>query len=152
MAFWNPTVWSDKGIESDAWRMRGIVRYVLPLFDLALLWFGLAGVLYGIGSVRQATSLDWQTSWSGLIAASALVALIGVSFPKLWVAELFAKIVLTGLIVSYVLPLVVRHLTEPYALATTGLYLTFIFLPVWRIGDLGYVAWKKGHGRRAKRA
>jgi hypothetical protein len=137
-------------VSAKDWRFRGIFRFVLPVTDLLFLWFGIVGCLNGVRSLQEAVGAEWQAGWSVLVAISAFVALVGVSFPKLWVIEMVGKCVLIGLVSAYVL-VAVGNILEPHASATAGLVVILILLPIWRVGDLGFVAWQRGHTARLPR-
>ena len=139
---WHQTVWAPEGVSAADWRFRGIFRFVLPTTDLFFLFFGIVGWNNGVGSVQNAAGEAWQTWWSLGIAISAAIALIGVVFPRLWAIEAFGKIVLIGLVSYYVLLYVSRRIADPNIAALAGLICILILLPIWRIADLGRVAWK----------
>lgn len=141
----NATVWAPNGVSAADWRFRGIFRFVLPTTDLLFLWFGVVGWINGVGSVQAAAGNVWQTCWSAGIALSALVAFVGVAFPKLWAVELGAKIVLIALVTGYVALYLARGVTDPNVTALAGLIVILILLPVWRLADLGRVAWLRSH-------
>jgi hypothetical protein len=144
------SIWAPNGVSAKDWRFRGIFRFVLPVTDLLFLWFGIVGCLNGVRSLQEAVGAEWQAGWSVLVAISAFVALVGVSFPKLWVIEMVGKCVLIGLVSAYVL-VAVGNILEPHASATAGLVVILILLPIWRVGDLGFVAWQRGHLARFPR-
>lgn len=143
---WHETVWSSSGVPADAWRFRGLFRFVFPLTDLLFCYFGVVGYVGGVLSVRAAAGVQFTTWWSALIAVSAAAAFVGVSVPKFWLLELIGKIILIGLVAAYVALYLQRALTDFAASSTTGLVVILILLPIWRVGDLGFVAWTRGHG------
>lgn len=140
------TVWARAGVPARDWRFRGIFRFVLPLTDLLFIWFGAVGWNNGVGSVEQAAGGAWQTWWSAGVTLAAVGCLLGVAFPLLWSLELGARIVLVGLVSGYIALTLSRGLEDPNITALAGLEVILILLPVWRIGDLGFVAWQRGHG------
>lgn len=142
------TVWASAGVPAESWRFRGIFRFVLPLTDLLFLWFGVVGWVNGVGPVQHAAGAHWQMWWSLSVALAAAAAFVGVAFPKLWALELSAKIVLIGLVSGYLAIFLTRGITDPHVTAVAGLETILILLPVWRVGDLGFVAWQRGHGGR----
>lgn len=141
------SVWAKGGIKPEHWRFRGIFRAVLPLTNVLFLWFGVVGVTRSVGSVADAAGSTWQSFWSAGIALSAFACLIGVSFPKLWAVEAFAKTVLIGHVSVYLALYLQRGSAEPTVTATAGLMVILILLPIWRLGDLG-LEWAE---RKAKR-
>lgn len=131
------SVWGRKGVSAQDWRFRGLVRWVLPLTDVFFAWFGFAGWWYGIATVTEAASSTWQENWSGALFIFAVIALIGVLFPRLWAMELFAKGPLVGLVSVYIVIFIVNGLTgKPLVLATAGVICILVLVPVWRIFDI----------------
>lgn len=144
------SVWGRNGVPPEDWRYRGLYRWVLPLTDIFFFWFGAVGYWNGINTVEAAASQTWQEYWSLGIAISSTIAFIGVLFPKLWLVELLGKIPLVGLVSVYIVIFFSQGLTDtPNMLATAGLISILILLPVWRIGDLGFVAWKRKETKEA---
>jgi hypothetical protein len=146
-ALFGASVWSRDGVRAEDRRFRGIFRYVLPLTDILFLFFGVVGWHNGIRSVEQVAGNEWQTWWSLGLAAAAFVALVGVAFPRLWLVELAGKIPLIVLVTVYVWVMLGRGLDDPKVLATAGLVVILILLPVWRVADLGFTSWAKKRGR-----
>lgn len=143
-------MWGRNGVSPEDWRYRGLYRWVLPLTDIFFFWFGYVGWYNGLSTVEAAASQTWQEYWSLGIAIASVVAFVGVLFPKLWLVELLGKIPLVGLVSVYVVLFVTLGLSEnPNMLATAGLICIMILLPVWRIGDLGFVAWKRKDTKEA---
>lgn len=140
------SVWARNGVPAKDWRFRGVFRFVLPLTDVFFGYFGTVGWAKGVASVQAAAGHEYATWWSGGIALAAFAALIGVSFPRLWSVEIVAKVLLIGLVSSYVALFLARIVTDFHASASAGLVVILILLPIWRVGDLGYVAWQRGHG------
>lgn len=133
------TVWATGGVPRESWRFRGIFRFVLPASALLFCWFGVGGALNGVPSVQTAAGSAYATGWSTGIAVSSLLWFVGIAFPKLWVLEFAASAILIGLVFSYV-ALFVANIT-----VSTALVIILILLPIWRIGDLGFEAWQRGH-------
>lgn len=131
------TVWARRGVSAHDWRYRGIFRFVLPATYLLFLWFGAVGWALGVGSVQAAASDLWQLYWSAGVAAAGLVAFAGVSFPRLWWAELIGSGALVALASSYIVLFVARGLFHPDVTAVAGLEVILILLPIWRVADLG---------------
>lgn len=140
------SVWHRDGVRPEDRRFRGIFRYVLPLTDILFVVFGAVGWHNGIRSVEQVAGDEWQTWWSLALAVSAFVALVGVAFPRLWFVELAGKIPLIALVTLYMWVLVARGLDDPKVLATAGLIMILILLPIWRVVDLAFVSWARKRG------
>lgn len=142
------SIWARSGVSAADWRFRGVFRWVLPLTDLFFLYFGVVGFIGGVASVQHATGHVWATWWSLGIALSAFGALVGVAFPKLWAVELGAKVALIALVSAYVALFAAKIISDFHTSASAGLVMILILLPIWRVGDLGVVAWMRGHGGR----
>lgn len=146
------SVWGRNGVPAEDWRYRGLYRWVLPLTDIFFFWFGVVGFWNGINTVEAAASQTWQEYWSLGIAIASAIAFIGVLFPKLWLVELIGKIPLVGLVSVYIAIFFMQGLTKtPNMLATAGLISILILLPIWRIGDMGFVTWKRKETKEAHR-
>lgn len=141
------SVWHRDGLPEQHRRFRGIFRYVLPLSDILFLYFGIVGWHNGIRSVEEAAGQEWQTWWSLGIAVSAFVALVGVSFPKLWLVEVVGKIPLISLVWLYIFLFLARGADDEKVTATAGLIVILILLPIWRVADLGFASWEQQRKR-----
>lgn len=142
------SVWASDGVSAHDWRFRGIFTWVLPLTDVFFMMFGLVGWWQGVGTVREATSPTEQGWWSLALAMCATLALVGVSFPRLWLLELIAKILLIAAVVFYIVILFSRGTVNPQVTATAGLIMILVLLPIWRVGDLsGTVPWLRRRER-----
>lgn len=131
------TVWAPGAIAPEDHRIRYLLRVFLPLTDLGYIYFGIVGAINGLESVQRITSPLWQTGWSSLLALSGLVALVGVAFPRLVTLELIGKAFMIGGISTYLGITVSRGATEANVSAVAGLLFGLVYLPMWRIGDLG---------------
>jgi hypothetical protein len=138
-------------VKREDWRYRGQVRFAFPLTDLLFAYFGFTGALLGVGSVQEAAGDEWQLVWSAGIGVAALVAFIGVAFPKLWAVELGGKIMLVALVAPYIVLYAARGIADPHVTAIAGLEIILIIFPIWRIGDLGFESWLRGYGKGARR-
>lgn len=127
------TVWGPHGLDSVPEEYRGIYQWVLPLTDLFFIWFGVVGVVNGVGTVAAAASPGWQAGWSAAIAVSAVLAGVGVAVPKLWRMELAGKLPLVGLVAVYLAVFAVRGWEDPLVLASAGLLCILILTPTWRL-------------------
>jgi hypothetical protein len=150
------TIWAPGRFPptSPDYRFRNIFRVVLPLTDILFVWFGVVGFVNGIGSVQVAAGDGYAAVWSLLIALAAFIALIGVTLLRN-VPELVAKLLLIGLISSYLLIQVQRGFDDPLVAATAGALIILVLLPVWRVLDLGVLVypafrlwWSTSHLRK----
>lgn len=134
---WRSTVWAPQGVPFEYWRFRGLFQFVLPITYLLFVYFGVTVQITGIESVETLAGQDWQTAWSAAVTASAANALVGTVFPGLWWLEAVGIIPLIGLVSMYIVLLLAYGIGGEQSLATAGLVVIVILLPVWRVGDLG---------------
>lgn len=76
-------------------------RVWLPFFDLLSILVGALGVAYGSKILNELYEPGFVDSVSIVFIVASLGALIGVSFPKLWLVEGIGKIVMLGLLGGY---------------------------------------------------
>lgn len=134
---WGASVWSKSGLRPEDHRIRHLLRVFLPLTDAGYIYFGIVGAVNGLQSVARITDPTWQRGWSVILAASGLMALIGVAFPRLVTLEMVGKAFMIGGISTYLVIMVGRGATEANVTAVAGLLFGLAYLPMWRIGDLG---------------
>lgn len=95
------TIWHPEAIAEEEFKYRNLKRVWLPLFDLLSVLVGLLGVAYG-STILNSLYPGWFIDLAGYTFMSAAVlALLGVVFPRLWVSEMIGKIVMLGLLGSY---------------------------------------------------
>lgn len=140
------TVWAPGALREEDQRIRHLLRVFLPLTDLGYIYFGVVGAVNGLASVERATSGQWQRGWSIVLAVSGLMALIGVAFPRLVSLEMVGKALMIGGISTYLSIMVIRGASEANVTAIAGLLFGLVYLPMWRIGDLGTRKAKDGRG------
>lgn len=145
------TVWEPGALDDTPPEYRSIFRFWLPLVDIIFMWFGFVGVVNGIESVQRALTPAGQMTWSAVIGLSATAALVGISRPTWWLIELTGKTILIGFASFYVALWAGRGLADPGITATAGVYLLFIFLPMWRAVNLGSQVWQRFWARRRRR-
>lgn len=76
-------------------------RVWLPFFDLLSILVGALGVAYGSKILNELYEPGFVDSVSIVFIVASVGALIGVSFPKLWLVEGIGKIVMLGLLGGY---------------------------------------------------
>lgn len=95
------SIWHPEAIAEEEFKYRNLKRVWLPLFDLLSVLVGLLGVAYGSATLNRLYD-PWVIDTMGYIfISSALVALIGVAFPRLWLPEVMGKLSMLGLLGAY---------------------------------------------------
>lgn len=130
------SVWSKKPVSPEDQRIAGLLRFGYPWADVALILFGIGGMLYGIPALRDVFSPWYAQSWSGVLALVSAMCLVGVSFPtKFWRVEMGAKALLVMMLAVYGVALMAAGvLADPddFGRSAVG------FMPVALIGPLGW--------------
>jgi hypothetical protein len=129
------TIWARGSIRPEEYRFRNIFRVVLPLTDLLYLWFGIVGYASTVSSVEAVAGQEWQNAWSAIMAGAAFLCFVGVSFPRLWLLEMIAKIALIGTVLFYIM-LQLTRIFDPEVSAFSGLIVVLILTLGWRFVDL----------------
>lgn len=133
---WRASVWSRRTLSVEDERVSGLLRFGYPWTDIALILFGLGGLVYGIPALRDVFSGVYAQVWSGTIAVVSLICLIGVAFPsRFWRVELAAKSALVAMLAVYGIALMIAGVVaEPddFGRSAVG------FMPIALIGPLGW--------------
>lgn len=99
------TIWATGAIPFDEYKYRHLRRVYLPLYDVLFVWAGLIAVRYGIPSLDSLLPNEVADALGWTLVGVSVVALVGVSVPRLWVLEFAAKSVLLIILVVYFLAL-----------------------------------------------
>ncbi|QKY80396.1 hypothetical protein SEA_PABST_38 [Microbacterium phage Pabst] len=96
------TVWEKGALNGEPKKYRSLTRFWLPLYDVIAIAAGIFAVWVGSSLLDRiyGSLTDLLGTVFGLIA---LLCLIGVAYPKLWVMETAAKISLLGMLFGYVI-------------------------------------------------
>jgi hypothetical protein len=143
---WARTIWSPGMLDGEDRAIRSMKRVVLPIVDVAMLYSGLSAIRYGAPSIEKFLPPGASDMYGAAFAAAGVLALIGISFPALWVPELLGKLALWSLSIGYVGAMFMlayegdeaRNFVIGYVAVATALFF-------WRLGQLG----SEWHGRRA---
>jgi hypothetical protein len=136
---WALTIWHPDAIPAqEGQASHELKRYVLPLFDVLVIIMGVNAVRYGI----LATVAAW------VLLGSGVIALVGISFPHLWIAEALGKIAMVSLLGAYAGALWVLLFQGEWTRGFVAAGLTaIIVLPMWNLARLG----RERQGRRTTR-
>ncbi|MEV8134286.1 hypothetical protein [Microbacterium aurantiacum] len=149
---WAASIWHPDAIPAiEGQSSRELKRYVLPTFDFIIVLMGIAGVVLGMPSFDIVYDADTAHLSGWLLLAGGVLALVGVSFPRLRALEGAGKILMLYVIGGYAAALwVLTFLGEGQrwivALALTAL----LVLPMWNLARLGRE--RRNRPRRRKRA
>ncbi|MGK9222082.1 MULTISPECIES: hypothetical protein [unclassified Microbacterium] len=148
-ALWRASIWHPDAIPSEEGRAsRELKRYVLPTFDVLMIVMGLNAVRYGMPSFDLVYSPAIAVAAAWLLLAAGVLALAGISFPRLWIAEALGKLAMVVVLGGYAGALWALLLAGEWARAFVAAGLTaMIVLPMWNLARLG----RERQGRRAQK-
>ena len=95
------TIWHPDAIEDDSFKYRNLWRFWLPLFDAMSVGIGILAVQYGSTLLNQLFPAFLVDSMGAAFTVAALLAFIGVVFPRLYLAEIVGKVVMVSLLGAY---------------------------------------------------
>ena len=76
-------------------------RVWLPFFDLLSVLVGILGIAYGSKILNELYDPAFIDGVSSIFIVASVAALIGVSFPKLWLVEGAGKLIMLALLGGY---------------------------------------------------
>lgn len=136
---WRATIWHPSALPiTEGSASREMKRIVLPIFDVLVIVMGLNAVYNGMPSFDLAFPLWVAVGAAWVLLASGVIALIGITFPRLWVAEMVGKFAMTIVLGGYAGALWGLVLTGGGSRAFVAGGLTaMIVLPMWNLSRLG---------------
>lgn len=95
------SIWHPDAIQPEEFKFRNLKRLWLPLFDGLSILVGMLGVAYGSKILNELYPAALVDGLSLTFILAAFIALVGISFPKLWVPEVLGKLTMLGLLGGY---------------------------------------------------
>lgn len=95
------SIWSKHSIPASEWKYRNSKRLMLPFIDFLFVLAGISAAIFGVPSISEFFPNSTVDFFAIFLSLSALAALIGVCFPKLWWLEISGKISLLGLMSAF---------------------------------------------------
>ena len=95
------TIWHPDAVEDSEFKYRNLRRVWLPLFDVLSIWIGFLAVQYGSTSLNKMFPGVVVDVAGSIFTIAATLALVGVVFPRLFLAEIVGKVVLVSLLGTY---------------------------------------------------
>ncbi|QDF16991.1 membrane protein [Microbacterium phage TinyTimothy] len=111
------TVWEKGALDGEPRKYRALVRVWLPIYDGIAIAAGIFAILFG-SSLLDRIYGDLTDVIGAVYSFVAFVCLIGVAHPHLWKVEVMAKIVLIGMLLSYVLAVLISPSPQQIAYAS----------------------------------
>lgn len=136
---WRATIWHPDALPiTEGPASRELKRVVLPLFDIVIIVMSLGAVRNGMPSFDLAF-FPWVSTfaaWTLLVAGT--LALVGISFPRLWIAEAVGKLAMVGVLGGYAGALWgLTLMGDGNRTFVAGGLTAIIVLPMWNLSRLG---------------
>ena len=135
------SIWAPGTIPVEEWKYRNLKRVMFPAVDVLLILGGFSAARYGIPAISEFYPDLFVDIFAYVMSFCALVALVGVSFPRLWAVEIAGKAAVFGLIVGYITSLFILTLEDKGDSDSRGFVLIIAMIAVcpivWRLSLLG---------------
>lgn len=95
------SIWAPGAIPADEWKFRNLKRVWLPAYDVVAILAGVVATVQGSPLLNRLFTEPVVNCLGAGMSLVALVCLIGVAFPRLWVVEFVGKVLLVGIIAAY---------------------------------------------------
>lgn len=106
VALWRASIWHPSAIPFMERKYASpLKRVFLPLYDVIAVLAGWYAISSGIPSLDVLVPQEVSTVVGFLFITAATVALVGISFPAAWRVEIGAKLILFGILGTYLIAL-----------------------------------------------
>ena len=95
------TIWHPDAVPDAEFKYRNLRRVWLPLFDALSIWIGFLAVQYGSNLLNEMFPVVVIDSAGSIFTLAATLALVGVVFPRLFLAEIVGKVVMVSLLGTF---------------------------------------------------
>jgi len=134
---WRASIWHPATIPPDEWKYRNLKRVWLPLYDLIAVFAGVQAVAFGSELLNRIFGPAAVDLLGCLFTATAVVCLLGVSFPSLWRVEIVGKVMLVGMVAGYVTAILFFSRPPGPSLFVVGMLAFGLPLAMFRLNLLG---------------
>lgn len=96
------SIWAPNAIPISEWKYRNLKRVLFPIVDVFFILSGISAAYYGVPAISEFFPREVVDTFASLLSLSAIVALLGTIFPRLWGMQMVASSIILGLMVVYV--------------------------------------------------
>ena len=121
------SIWAKDAIPPEEFKYRHIKRVWLVYFDVVSILVGALAVAHGTRLLKELFDEGTINLFGTVYALAAFVALLGVAFPRLWLPEIFGKVIMVGMLGAYATVLWFSYFT---GLSETGFVAAMLLLPL----------------------
>lgn len=136
----NNTVWQHGNIQATEVKYRNLKRLWLPLYDGVAIACGLLTTFAGgLPSLNALFPQDVVQFLGIMLTVVAAASIFGTVLPRFWMWEVFGRMALVGIIVSYIgaLAFLGAALPDANRLAVTAMVALGLPLPLFRMDLIG---------------
>lgn len=137
---WRASIWHPDAIPLHERKYAGpLKRVVFPLFDVAVVVLGIAGLFSGFQALRLTFPDPVPTLLYGTLVTMGVACFIGCAFPRLWAVEIGGKIIILMTLGVLFVAMIIAGVNVP---AHTGLVIApmvfvMMLIPFLRLWILG---------------
>jgi hypothetical protein len=131
-----PTIWSHNVTELIPYRIRIVIRVVMPIIYTLMILFGITSLLFPIQTFISVVGLNYGYIWSGLIGVVSTTSLIGLILKTR--LELYSSIVLTIFLLVYPIYVITNDAMDGNVDHISSFFAAILYLvmPCWRVIDI----------------
>lgn len=131
------SIWHPTAIDPEEFKYRNLKRVWLPLFDLICIVIGVLAIVYGSLILNESYDPFMVDLMGHIFWITSLTALVSVSFPRLWLAEIFSKIIMMTLLGTYSLTIWISFFQGSVSSGFVAAILVLpVLMPLFRLGVL----------------
>lgn len=138
---WRASIWHRDAIP-EVERKYGspLKRVLFPVYDIAVIILGVAGLQIGFQAVARAFPHPAEVVLYAVLTIAGLVCLIGCSFPRLWLQEIVGKFVILFTLGVVMVAMLVAGATLPghTGFMVAPILIVMMLPPLLRLWILGW--------------
>lgn len=138
---WRASIWHRDAIP-EVERKYGspLKRVLFPVYDIAVIILGVAGLRIGFQAVERAFPHPAEAVLYAVLTIAGVVCLIGCSFPRLWLQEIVGKFVILFTLGVVMVAMLVAGATLPghTGFMVAPILIVMMLPPLLRLWILGW--------------
>jgi hypothetical protein len=143
LRLWRASIWHPDAIPLHERKYASpLKRVVFPVFDVAVVVLGIAGLASGFQALRLTFPDPVPTLLYGTLVAMGVICFIGCAFPRLWAMEIGGKILILMTLGVLLVAMLIAGATVPghTGIVIAPMVFVMMLIPFLRLWILG-VEW-----------
>ncbi len=140
---WRASIWHPDAIPRHEWKYAApLKRVVFPVFDIAVLILGIAGLFSGFQALKLTFPDPVPTLIYGTLVAMGAACFVGCAFPGLWAMEITGKVIILMSLAVLFVAMIIAGATIPghTGIVIAPMVFVMMLIPFLRLWILG-VEW-----------